>query len=298
MHKKRILVFSFILIILGIIYIGLPQTTYILNKRVIKLIGMILISGIALMSVYLVQKLTRSNILTPSILGIERYIILVQIVMLAMGVQGTLLPIVIGSILLMFLYGWLSYKLTNNVTTLMLLGFVMGLFFKSMSDVLQSIMDPNLFQSAFSFQLSTLSKLNYLDLGILLGMCVLLYVIYYKNKRTIEIYSSNPEFAQSLGVNTSKVQSILIFLVGCSSGVLTLLIGPVGFLGLLGIQLAYARRSESVIWDGWCYTLLIFLVAQLVFERLFSLEGSVFIFINVVGGIFLLYSIFKERKSI
>lgn len=120
-----------------------------------KLAAMVLVAYSIAVSTVLFQTVTNNRILTPSIMGFDALYILIQALAVfafgAIHVNGigpngrffaeTAIMVVFASTL----YAWLFSGAARSLHLVMLVGIVFGVFFRSLSNLMQRMIDPNEF---------------------------------------------------------------------------------------------------------------------------------------------------------
>src|SRR5690606_16034776 len=130
--------------------------SFIIPFRGQKLLTLMLVAYAIAVSTVLFQTVTNNRILTPSIMGFDALYVLVQtaivfffgplmLVQIHPQVQfGIELLLMIG--FSWFLFQWLFLSGNRSLHLLVLVGIVFGVFFRSLSNFMQRLLDPNAFQ--------------------------------------------------------------------------------------------------------------------------------------------------------
>src|SRR5699024_4308207 len=134
-YKKKTLTLGFIALGLSLLYIFYDLTGnigYILPKRIIKVVAIILTGGAIAFTI------TNNRILTPSVMGLDSLYMLIQTVMLFLLGSNSLVMMntnanYLISIFAMVIFSLLFFRLLfrgegNNIYYLLLVGMILGTF--------------------------------------------------------------------------------------------------------------------------------------------------------------------------
>ena len=281
---KMLTVFLIVAISL-FLFLGLSKFNYkyVLPKRVIRLLGLS-ISGIAIaVSSVIFQTITDNRILTPSSLGLDSLYTLIQ-TSLIFFLGSTSIFILkptynfFLSLLLMIIFSKILYgkliKSRINIMSLLLVGIVMGTFFSSLSSFLQMIIDPNEF---LHIQDKMFASFNALDDRLLITSLLILFIslIYiFKEANKLDVLSLGRDQSINLGLNYFSFVDNQLFIVSVLVSLSTALVGPIGFLGLLVVNLSKELLTSFSHRDLFKLSSLIavifLLISQLIIERVFN----------------------------
>src|SRR5699024_441486 len=127
----------------------------------------------------------------------------------------------------------------NNIYFLLLIGMILGTFFSSFTSFMQVLIDPNEFMVAQDRMFASVNNVNtnLVYLSIILMIIVVLYFIrFYKY---LDVLALGKDHATNLGVPYHYVVKRLLIIVAIMISIATALIGPITFLGLLVVNIAY-----------------------------------------------------------
>ena len=273
--------------------------SFILPFRGTKLAAMVLVAYSVAVSTVLFQTVTNNRILTPSIMGFDALYILIQtLVVFSFGAVQIdwlgpnvrfLAETVIMVIFAGTLYYWLFSGATRSLHLVMLVGIVCGVFFRSVSNLMQRMLDPNLFavlQDRFFASFNTINA-EILTLSAVIVAAVSLYGL--RLMHVFDVLSLGREPAINLGVDHSKVVRKILFMVTVLVSVSTALVGPITFFGLLVANLAYmiagSARHRIVLPVAVLLAILCIVGGQTVLERVFSFNTALSVIIEFLGGL-------------
>ncbi|WP_435657386.1 iron chelate uptake ABC transporter family permease subunit [Brucella pituitosa] len=273
--------------------------SFILTFRGTKLAAMVLVAYSIAVSTVLFQTVTNNRILTPSIMGFDALYILIQtFAVFAVGaihVNGigpnarffaeTAVMVVFASTL----YAWLFSGAARSLHLVMLVGIVFGVFFRSLSNLMQRMIDPNEFailQDRFFASFNSVNA-DILLLAAIIVAAVTLYGLRFLN--VFDVLSLGRDPAINLGVDHSRVVHRILLIVTILVSVSTALVGPITFFGLLVANLAYMIAGTSkhrvVLPIAVLLAILCIVGGQTILERVFSFNTALSVIIEFLGGL-------------
>lgn len=299
------------LIALYIFYNLTGNIGYILPRRILKVVAIVLTGGAIAFSTTIFMTITNNRILTPSIMGFDSLYLLTQTAIIFLFGSRSLVMMdsqlnYLMSVTVMILFSLLFYRLlfqgeNSNIYFLLLIGMILGTFFGSFTSFMQVLIDPNEFMVAQDKMFASINNVNeklvYLSL-ILLGITIVYFMRFYKY---LDILALGKDHAINLGVPYDYVVKRLLIIVGVLISIATALIGPITFLGLLVVNIAYefmkTYRHSYIITSSVLLSIIALVGGQFIVERVFVFQTTVSVIINFVGGIYFIYLILKENKS-
>lgn len=300
----------FILVVLYLFFDLGPNVAYVLPRRTMKVLAMMLTGGAIAFSTVVFQTITNNRILTPSIMGLDSLYLFIQtIVIFLFGSQTTMMAnnqvhflITVGLMVLfsVILYQVLFSKEGQNIYFLLLIGLIFGTLFQSLSSFMQVLIDPNEFQIVQDKMFASFNHIHtdLLWIGSLLIIFVTLYFLrFYKY---LDVLSLGRDQAINLGVNYDYVVKRLLIVVAILISVSTALVGPITFLGLLVVNVAYEffkTYQHKFLIVGSIFISMIALVGgQFIVERVFTFSTTLSVIINFIGGIYFIYLLLRSVK--
>ncbi|MEJ5021740.1 iron chelate uptake ABC transporter family permease subunit [Ochrobactrum vermis] len=273
--------------------------SFILSFRGTKLAAMILVAYSVAVSTVLFQTITNNRILTPSIMGFDALYILIQtLVVFFFGVVHidwlgpNIRFLAETSIMVLFagtLYYWLFSGATRSLHLIMLVGIVCGVFFRSISNLMQRMLDPNLFAV---LQDRFFASFNTINTDILIISTVIVAVVSLYGLRFLYVFdvlSLGRDPAINLGVDHQPIVRKILFMVTVLVSVSTALVGPITFFGLLVANLAYmiagSAKHRFVLPVAVLLAILCIVGGQTILERIFSFNTALSVIIEFLGGL-------------
>src|SRR5699024_11139224 len=143
---------------------------YVLPRRVMKVVAIILTDGAIAFSTTIFMTITNNRILTPSIMGIDSLYLLTQTFIIFIFGSRSLVMMnsqlnYLISIGVMLLFSLLFYRLlfkgeNANIYFLSLIGMILGTFFSSFTSFMQVLIDPNEFMVAQDKMFASINNVN------------------------------------------------------------------------------------------------------------------------------------------
>ncbi|GKU76145.1 iron chelate uptake ABC transporter family permease subunit [Paenibacillus sp. L3-i20] len=310
--KLTLLAVIAIAVITAFLFLDLPHNwDFALPRRAKKVFAITLTGGAIAYATLIFQTMTNNRILTPSIIGLDSLYMLIQTFVIftfgAVSLPNTSKELNFAfTVGIMILFVALLYRLIfkregKNLFFLLLVGLVMGTMFGSMTTFMQVLIDPNEFLILQGKMFASFNNVHtdMLVFSIILIGLVVLYALRFT--KYLDAMSLGKEHAVNLGIPYDYVVKNLLIIVAILIAISTALVGPITFLGLLVVNLAYQFMNtyrHSVLIPGAILISIIALVGgQLIVERVFSFETTVSVIINFVGGAYFLYLLLRESKS-
>ena len=283
---------------------------YIMARRSAAVMSLVLVAiGIAVSTVVF-QTLTANRILTPSIMGFDSLYVLIQTVAVqifgAVGLAGLgavprfLIEVGLLLLLAVILYGRLLSG-RADVTKLLLIGVVVGMLFRGLSNFVQRVMSPDVFLVLQDRMFASFSRVqaDLLPWAATLVCTGLLLVLV--DRRRLDVLALGPDLARGLGVDPDRLRVRLLAAVALMVAVSTALVGPVTFFGLLVAHLAYqllSTQRHSIVLPAASLAAVVALVGgQLIIEHVLPFEASLSIIIELVGGLVFLALILRRSST-
>lgn len=313
-HKTKTVLLGIISIVLILLFLFTnlgSNISYILPRRTLKIIAIVLTGAAIAFSTVIFQTITNNRILTPSILGLDSLYLLTQTVLVfafgstTLSLMGKQMNFFL-SVSLMVLFAGILYKVLfqgegRNIYFLLLIGFIFGTFFQSLTSFMQVLIDPNEFLIVQDKMFASFNNVN-TDILIIAIIIIIITTLYFlKLYKYLDVLSLGREQAINLGVDYDYVVKRLLVVVAILISVATALVGPITFLGLLVVNVAHEflktyRHSYLII--GSIFISIIALVGgQLLVERVFTFQTTLSVIINFIGGVYFIYLLLKENQS-
>ncbi|WP_092180813.1 iron chelate uptake ABC transporter family permease subunit [Devosia sp. YR412] len=273
--------------------------SFVLPFRGRKLLALFLVAYSVAVSTVLFQTVTNNRILTPSIMGFDALYILLQtaiVFFLGVGALTWLDPqlqfgveIVVMVAFSGLLFRWLFLGEERSLTLLVLVGIVFGILFRSLSQFMQRMLDPNAFNVLQDSFFASFATVDTTLLLVATAIVAVVSLIAWRLGHTFDVLSLGRAQAINLGVDYKRTVVIILMLVSVLVAVSTALVGPITFFGLLVASLAHSlvgtSRHRYVLPAAVLLAITCLVGGQTVLERVFAFDTALSIIIEFLGGV-------------
>lgn len=308
MKDKKFLILALILSLLYLLW-GIESVNalrFILGKRILRVLAVWCVAYTTSVSTTYFQSITHNSLLTPSILGIDTFYLLIQMI-LTIGLSWIfpsdvvfVLIIVIMCILASLLYSSILKVLKHDLLKLLLIGMVMNSALQSIITAIGVVLDPNDYAVFQSYTIASLNDVNTSRLFIALVGIGLLTFLKRPLDTSIDVIGLGKDWAQNFGEDVAVFEKKALVLVIAMTSIATALIGPNLFLGLIAIniakQLIKTHDSRGVMALSTYLSVILLIGSQIVLERVLNFNGSLGFGLSLIGGIIFMHSFWKEMR--
>ena len=210
---------------------------YQFQSRLRKLILILIVGGAIGASVVIFQAITTNRLLTPSIMGLDSVYLFVKVLPVFSWYTSAVITNVYlnfcdvncdGLIFIIAFEG--MFKLGHfSVYFILLVGVILGTFFRSITSFIQLIMDPESFLAVQSAMFASFEASN--SRLVLVSTCLLLVLIIITviMRPYLDVLLLGRAQAINLGVSYESMTRLLLILVALLVSISTALVGPVTF---------------------------------------------------------------------
>jgi iron complex transport system permease protein len=300
-------------LILAVLLLGMHPDTlndYILNRRLLMVVTMVVVSIANGLATLIFQTITNNRILSPSVMGFESLFVLIQTglvffcnveqltaipPLLLFLVQVTLMVMLTVSLYRQLLLG----KRQQGLYLLVLTGIVCGTLFSGGATLLQRLLSPTDFAIVQSrlFARFTLVEPQLLLISAIVTILVAYWL--WRKRHVLDVLALGASSATLLGINWQREVYQLLSITSLLVAIATALIGPLAFFGFLAVTLSYQGMKTHQ--HQWLMpaTILIGLVTlcggQLILQYGLDMAGSLSVVIEFVGGFLFLVVLLKYK---
>lgn len=307
----RIAVLAVIVVVLVGVYLftDVPGSLlFALRYRGLTVLAMVVVAAAVGISTVVFHTITQNRILTPSIMGFDAFYMLISTLVVFFFGSSTFLTaneftLWIAQLLVMVafsvtLFTWMFGGKRRSVHLMLLVGIVLGTFFRSFTEWMQRMLDPLDFQVLTDAMFASLTRpdpmlLLFTGIIVALGAAATVPLV-----RTLDVLTLGEPVAIGLGVEHRRVLMQLFTIVSIMIAASTALVGPILFFGLIVANLAYSVAGTfRHVWTLPASVLigvLCLLGGQLVLERMLGFGGSLSVIIEFAGGIFFLFLVLRK----
>jgi iron complex transport system permease protein len=134
------------------------------------------------------------------------------------------------------------------------------------------------------------------------GIVIVVAIWYtYRHLHELDVLSLGKDHAINLGVSYETVVRRMLMVIAVLVSVSTALVGPIMFFGLIVANVAYAffqtYEHRYLLVGAALFGIIALVSGQFVVERVFTFSTTLSVIINMVGGVYFLYLLLKERKA-
>lgn len=273
--------------------------SFVVSFRGARLLALVLVAYAIAVSTVLFQTVTNNRILTPSIMGFDALYILIQTLivfllgahMLALADPHSrfLVEVALMAGFAWVLFRWLFLGEERSLHVLILVGIVLGIFFRSISTFMQRVLDPNAFQVLQDALFASFQNVDTTLLWVSVALVAGASFVLWRIAHTFDVLSLGRSQAISLGVDYPKAVMTILSMIAVLVAVSTALVGPITFFGLLVASLARALLGESrhrhVLPAAVLLGIIALVGGQTVLERVFSFDTALSIIVEFLGGL-------------
>jgi iron complex transport system permease protein len=313
MPDRRMIVLAAVALIavLAFLMLGLRgNIPFVLQLRALKLLALLQVAVSIAVSTVLFQTVTANRILTPSIMGLDALYVFGQTALVfALGGLGyasldTGLKFGAEVVLMIALAGALLWPLITarmDMNLLLLMGVTLGLLFRSLSQLLSRLLDPNAFaivQTASFANFNTL-RADLTILGTVITLAAAL--LSWRARHLLDIVALGRETAIGLGVSWIRTAAGLLLLVAVLVAVSTALVGPVVFFGLLVAALAErvmcTQRHALLLPAAALIAIIVLVGGQTILQHALDGASTLGVVIEFAGGLVFLVLLFQGSRK-
>ena len=282
----------------------------IVERKSYQLAAMV-VSAVLIASTSLVfQTLTHNRILTPSLIGFDAIFVTVQTLIIFLFTSSSLLythvyiNFFVSSglmiIISLLMYAFILRKNRNHIIFLLLVGMILATFSRSLSTFLQTVMNPDEFQSLVIRTEVSVSNMNVSVIYIALPLMLFILGFIFKDIKHLDVMTLGDSQAIGLGIDYNKKMYLHLVYIAVAMSISTAMIGPISFLGLIAVN---AAREMLKTYKHLPLLMLSSLIAItfLVLGQTIIVETgyltTVTVLISLVGGIYMIYLVLKENKA-
>src|SRR5699024_4167202 len=163
------------------------------------------------------------------------------------------------------------------------------------------LIDPNEFSMAQDKMFASINNVNTDLVYLSVGLVIIVFIYFLRFYKYLDVLSLGKEQAINLGVPYEYVVKRLLIIVAVLISVSTALIGPITFLGLLVVNVAYeflkTFRHFYLLIGSALISIIALIGGDFIVSKLFTFERTLSVIINFIGGIYFIYLLLKENKS-
>src|SRR5690606_29931696 len=181
---------------------------------------------------------------------------------------------------------------------MLLVGIVLGTFFRSFTEWMQRMLDPLDFQVVTDAMFASLTRpdptlLAFTAVLVVAGCLVLVPLL-----AKLDVLTLGEPMAVGLGIDHRRLVMLLFLVVSVMVAASTALVGPILFFGLIVANLAYSYagsfRHRWTLPSAVLLGMVCLLGGQIIIEQLLGWNGTLSTVIEFAGGLFFLYLVLRK----
>lgn len=278
------------------------------SQKVVVYLLVAIATGISTISF---QTLTENRFLTPSILGVESFYVLLQTLLLAFAsklfqigqvpVLEFLTLLLLQSLFFLALQSYLKTLMKQDLVFILLICLALGSLFRNISTFLQVLMDPNEYDKLQNSLFASFQHLNTSILAIGSIFILILTIFFFRKAVVLDVLHLQRETAQILGLDVEKEQKELLWGIVLLTSTATALVGPMAFFGFMLANLTYLIVKDYR--HKWLFLVAILIgfisltLGQALIERVFALEIRISMVIESVGGLLFFILLYRRTRQ-
>lgn len=285
---------------------------YSMKIRTPKVIAMLVVAICIGGASMVFQSVINNTIVTPCLLGMNSLYSLIHTSVVFLFGSSSLvarninisfaMDLILMATIATFVYSYLFKKTKYNVLYVLLIGTVLSSLFGSIQSTMIRVMDPNEYDALLATLVASFSKMNTEVIGFSIVIIILTGFILRKDLALLDVITLGKDQAINLGVDYDRTIRKLLLGVVLLIAIATALVGPISFLGLiianLSRQLLKTYRHKHLILGSVLMGMLALIGGQLIVEHVVVYAVPLSVFITVSGGIYFLFLLLKQKRSV
>lgn len=310
--RKKMLILSFLTLgMIGIFILvdlnGFDE--YALKSRFLQIAAIIIVAICIAVSTVIFQTLCNNKILTPAIIGLDSlYMLLQSALIFSFGAANLsvykndinfLITLVCMVVFSLGLYKIL-FSSDRSIYLIMLLGLVFGTLFSTLSSFFEVLIDPDEFMVIQGRMFASFDNIAFDVLILAYIISFLSFIWIFRYMKFLDPLNLGKDLAINLGINYQKISKQLMIIIAILTSISTALVGPITFLGLLAVNIAYElfkTAKHSILLSACILISILALLGGVFFvSRVFDYNATISVVINFLGGIYFIYLVLKGNK--
>ena len=189
----------------------------------------------------------------------------------------------------------------RDLARMILIGVVFGVLFRSLSSLLQRMIDPEEFTAA---QAATFASFNSVNTQMLAysGVLMLISVPFlWRERHRLDVHLLGRAQVINLGIHYQRHTLWILFWIALLVASATATVGVVSFFGLLVCALVNAfsgsLKHSMRLPMAFLIAAVMLVLGQTVFEHLLGMKAVLSVVIEFVGGLVFLWLVLKKKQA-
>lgn len=312
MHARRLWGLLGLLLVCVLAYMGTGARGnwgFVLPFRGNKLAVLLLVAVSISTATVLFQTITRNRILTPAIMGFDAlYVLILTVLVYALGGQGfvqipALWQFTLNTAVMMAaalaLFGTLLGRAGGDLMRMVLTGLILSGLLRAITGFLQRVIAPNDYAVVQGASFARFARAEPGLLAAATFATLLALAAAWRMRHRLDVLSLGDDAATGLGEDPRRGTLQALVIIATLVSVSTALVGPLAFLGLLVVSVAYLitpSARHAVLLPAAALVSGITLVGgQFVLERALGLNTPLSVVVDVVGGVVFLILLLRGK---
>jgi iron complex transport system permease protein len=201
----------------------------------------------------------------------------------------------------LLLFGGLLGQGLQDLFRMLLVGVVFGVLFRSLTSLLQRIIDPNEFAILQGSLFASFNRVDTSLLMIAVPLVLACCALVWRKRHILDVMALGRDQAINLGINYRRELLVGLILVTALVATSTALVGPVTFFGLLVSAISYevvkSHHHGPVFIVASLIAITVLVGGQAVFERILGMSATLSIVIEFLGGLVFLFLILRKVRA-
>lgn len=190
---------------------------------------------------------------------------------------------------------------SGSPTTMIMAGIAVMYIFNACSTVLKLMADPDDLSSLYSWQVGTLSGIEWEDVPIVVVVVAAGTVAVQILSRKINVLSTGDDSAKAMGVNVGRLRIGLLVIVSLMVAAIVSFTGLIGFIGLVAPHIGrifVGSDNRYLVLSSAAFGAALLVLADLIGRSAIAgVSLQVGVITAFIGGPVFLYLIIRQRKS-
>ena len=191
-------------------------------------------------------------------------------------------------------------NLFMGIIFVLLIGMICGTFFRSLSSFMQMVIDPNEYLVLQNKLFASFNNVNVDILFLSIILVLLMIPFVWDDIKYYDVMSLGKDQAINLGVDYDKIMKKSFVIIAILIAISTSLVGPLTFLGILVAnitrEMMKTYKHSYLITVSILVSIFTLVFGQVLMERILHLSTPVSVVINMIGGIYFMYLLYKESR--
>ncbi|MFQ7120306.1 MAG: iron chelate uptake ABC transporter family permease subunit [Intestinibacter sp.] len=177
---------------------------------------------------------------------------------------------------------------------------ICGTFFRSLSSFMQMVIDPNEYLVLQNKLFASFNNVNVDILFLSIILVLLMIPFVWDDIKYYDVMSLGKDQAINLGVDYDKIMKKSFVIIAILIAISTSLVGPLTFLGILVAnitrEMMKTYKHSYLVTVSILVSIFTLVFGQVLMERILHLSTPVSVVINMIGGIYFMYLLYKESR--